>query len=69
VIERSLGQPHEHLVEHQGGKADPRLDPAVGGEQVHDPLGCAARDPGAERHAAHERGQHEGLGERCGAEE
>jgi hypothetical protein len=68
VIHRGVGEHDEYLVKRQRGEADDRFDPAVGGKQVGDALAHAAGDPGAEGHAAHERGEHEGLRERRGAE-
>ena len=67
VSEGGLGKRAVHLVEYQRGEANRRLDPAVGRGQVPDPAARATRDPCAERHAGHERGEHERLSERRGA--
>ena len=69
MIERELRQQHERLVEYQRRRTDRRLDPAVKGEQVLRSRAPAAREPRPERHAAHESGEHEGLGKGGCAEE
>src|SRR5262249_32080353 len=69
AVERSLGEEHENLVERQRGEPDRRLDPAIRREEVPETRAPAAREPRAERHAAHEGREHERLGERGRAEE
>ncbi|MBI2320050.1 MAG: hypothetical protein HYU75_24380 [Betaproteobacteria bacterium] len=56
-----VGRRDEDRVKHDRGESDQRFGDRVSGEQVLPASRVAAAQPGADRHAAHEQGEHQRL--------